>query len=85
MVLHSGVCFGPSSMHYQRRHTQHKHTHWWNCLNRICSSFSAVVYLRGRRAHAFKHRFVSLASLYEGAVPFSGFGPAMSYAFVQHT
>lgn len=33
----------------------------------------------------FKHRFVSLAFLFCWAVPFSGFGPAISYAFVQHT
>jgi MFS family permease len=33
----------------------------------------------------FKHRFVSLAFLYVWAVPFSGFGPAISYAFVQNT
>lgn len=33
----------------------------------------------------FKYRFISLAFLYVWAVPFSGFGPAISYAFVQHT
>lgn len=32
-----------------------------------------------------KHRFACLAFLFVWAVPFSGFGPAMSYAFVQHT
>jgi len=33
----------------------------------------------------FKYRFMSLAFVYVWAVPFSGFGPALSYAFVQHT
>jgi MFS family permease len=33
----------------------------------------------------FKHRFVNEAFLYLWAVPFSSFGPAISYAFVQHT
>lgn len=33
----------------------------------------------------FKYRFLSLAFLYMWAIPFSGFGPAVSYGFVQHT
>jgi len=33
----------------------------------------------------FKHRFVSLSFLYVWAVPVAGFGPLMSYLFVQHT
>jgi MFS family permease len=33
----------------------------------------------------FKHRFLSLSFLYLWAVPFSGLGPAISYAFLQHT
>jgi MFS family permease len=33
----------------------------------------------------FKHRFLSMTFLYSWAVPFSGFGPAIAYQFVQHT
>ena len=33
----------------------------------------------------FKYRFISLAFLYVWATPFTGLGPAISYAFVQHT
>lgn len=33
----------------------------------------------------FKYRFISLACVYVWAVPFSGLGPAISYAFIQHT
>ena len=33
----------------------------------------------------FKHRFLSMSFVYVWAVPFSGLGPAISYAFLQHT
>jgi len=33
----------------------------------------------------FKHRFITLAFLYLFAWPFTGFGPAISYGFVQYT
>jgi len=33
----------------------------------------------------FKHRFLVMSFLYTWALPFSGFGPAISYSFVLHT
>jgi len=33
----------------------------------------------------FKHRFITMAFFSSWAVPFTGFGPAMSYAFIQHS
>jgi MFS family permease len=33
----------------------------------------------------FKHRFLVMSYLFAWAVPFSGFGPALAYIFVQHT
>ena len=49
MVLYPGFDFGSTGMHYQRRRNHYSNADWWHCLDRIRSSFSAILHLRYRR------------------------------------